>query len=249
MNELKVFKNTEFGNVRTTMLDGNPWFVAADVCKILEISNPTDALNKGLEDFEKARLNLGLRGGDTNIISESGFYTLVLRSRKPIAKPFRLWVTKEILPQIRKTGGYIPIYEDEPNEVFLARAVKIANTTIEKKDEIIALQKKRISSLEETEKDWKLLMDTKGTFSINEVAHFIGMGEYKLFARLREIGICFKNENGDNVAYEKPIYKNKFLCCPAISPDGVAHLQTRVYPEGIAYITKLLRKYGYLEVA
>lgn len=63
-------------------------------------------MNKGLENFEKARLNLGLQGGDTNIISESGFYTLVLRSRKPIAKPFRIWVTNEVLPAIRKTGKY-----------------------------------------------------------------------------------------------------------------------------------------------
>lgn len=154
-----------------------------------------------------------------------------------------------MLPQIRQTGGYIPIKEEEPNEVFLARAVQVANETIKKKDEIIANQKKRIKSLEETEKDWKLLMDCKGTFSINEIAHFIGIGEYKLFARMREMGILFKNENNDNVVYEKPVHKGKFICVPAIAPDGTAHLQTRVYPEGISYITKLLRKYGYLEVA
>ena len=154
-----------------------------------------------------------------------------------------------ILPQIRATGGYIPIKEEEPNELFLARAVQIANETIKRKDEIIANQKKRIESLEETEKDWKLLMDCKGTFSVNEIAHFIGIGEYKLFARMREIGILFKNENGDNVPYEKPVHKGKFTAIPAISPDGVAHLQTRIYPEGISYITKLLRKHGYLEVA
>lgn len=103
---LQLFQKEEFGSIRTVILNGNPWFVAADVCKILGICNPTDALNKGLENFEKARLNLGLQGGDTNIISESGFYTLVLRSRKPIAKPFRIWVTNEVLPAIRKTGEY-----------------------------------------------------------------------------------------------------------------------------------------------
>ena len=94
MNEIQKFMNNEFGTIRVIIVDEEPWFIAADVCKILEIKNPTDAIKKGLEDFEKARLNLGLSGGDTNVISESGFYTLVLRSRKPIAKPFRLWVTK-----------------------------------------------------------------------------------------------------------------------------------------------------------
>lgn len=99
---LQSFQKEEFGTIRTVILNGDPWFVAADVCKILGISNPTDALNKGLKEFEKARLNLGLRGGDTNIISESGFYTLVLRSRKPVTEPFRIWVTSEVLPAIRK---------------------------------------------------------------------------------------------------------------------------------------------------
>ncbi len=205
-------------------------------------------MNKGIEDFERARFNLG-RQGEANIISESGFYTLVLRSRKPIAKPFRLWVTLEVLPQIRKTGGYIPIKEDEPDELIMARAVQIANETIKHKDEIIANQKKRIKSLEETEKDWKLLMDTKGTFSVNEIAHFIGIGEYKLFSYMRNVGLLFKNENGDNVPYENPTNKGKFTAIPAIAPDGTAHLQARIYPDGISYITKLLRKYGYLEVA
>lgn len=248
MNEIQEFVNKDFGTVRTVIIDNEPWFVAADVCKILEHSNPTVAMN-GLEDFEKAKLNLGLQGGDTNIISESGFYTLVLRSRKSIAKPFRLWVTQEVLPQIRKTGGYIPVKEDEPDELIMARAVQIANETIKHKDEIIANQKKRIKSLEETEKDWKLLMDTKGTFSVNEIAHFIGIGEYNLFKYMRNVGLLFKNENGDNVPYENPTNRTKFISVPAIAPDGTAHIQTRVKPDGISYITKLLRKYGYLEVA
>lgn len=104
---LQAFQKEKFGTIRTVILNGDPWFIAADVCKILSISNPTDALNKGLKEFEKARLNLGLRGGDTNIISESGFYTLVLRSRKSVAEPFRIWVTSEVFPAIRKTGRYI----------------------------------------------------------------------------------------------------------------------------------------------
>lgn len=103
-NEVQLFENEEFGKIRTLVLNGEPWFVAVDVCNILGISNPTMAM-AGLEEFERSKFNLG-RQGETNIISESGFYTLVLRSRKPVAKPFRIWVTSEVLPAIRKTGSY-----------------------------------------------------------------------------------------------------------------------------------------------
>ena len=103
-NEVQLFENAEFGKIRTLVLNGEPWFVAVDVCNILGISNPTMAM-AGLEEFERSKFNLG-RQGETNIISESGFYTLVLRSRKSVAKPFRIWVTSEVLPAIRKTGSY-----------------------------------------------------------------------------------------------------------------------------------------------
>lgn len=103
-NELQVFENEIFGEIRMVLIDNEPWFVATDVCKILEHSNPTVAM-ASLEPYERSKFNLG-RQGEANIISESGFYTLVLRSKKPIAKPFRLWVTTEVLPTIRKTGKY-----------------------------------------------------------------------------------------------------------------------------------------------
>lgn len=103
--ELQLFQNDNFGTIRTVILDGEPWFVAKDVCDILGTTNPTMAMD-GLEPFERTKFNLG-RQGEANIISESGFYTLVLRSRKSIAKPFRIWVTSEVLPAIRKTGKYI----------------------------------------------------------------------------------------------------------------------------------------------
>lgn len=102
--QIQVFNNEQFGEIRTVVVDGEPWFVAADVCKILEIKNVSQAVDI-LENFERSMLNIG-RQGEANMISESGFYALVLRSRKPAAKPFRLWVTTEVLPTIRKTGRY-----------------------------------------------------------------------------------------------------------------------------------------------
>lgn len=139
--ELQLFQNEDFGSIRTVILNGEPWFIATDVCKILEHSNPTIAMNS-LEDFEKAKLNLGLRGGDTNVISESGFYTLVLRSRKPIAKPFRIWVTSEVLPSIRKTGKYIAPSENKVETMLsdMNCNMKIVYAQINNMEEMIGEQ-------------------------------------------------------------------------------------------------------------
>lgn len=105
MNELQVFNSVEFGDVRTLKINNEPWFVAKDICQILDIKNPTMAL-QNLDEDERTKFNLG-RQGETNIINESGLYALIIRSRKPEAKHFRKWVTSEVLPSIRQTGGYL----------------------------------------------------------------------------------------------------------------------------------------------
>ena len=114
--------------VRSVLIDGEPWFVAADVCRALEIQNTTDALGR-LDDDEKARLNLGLSGGDTNCVNESGLYALILGSRKPEAKRFKKWVTGDVLPSIRKTGAYVspgaqPVIGQQQTQ-FLSHAADI----------------------------------------------------------------------------------------------------------------------------
>jgi prophage antirepressor-like protein len=91
--------------VRSLLIDNEPWFVAKDVCKILEIANTTDAVSR-LDSDEVTRFNLGGLSGETNIVSESGLYSLTLGSKKPQAKPFKRWVTHEVIPAIRKTGSY-----------------------------------------------------------------------------------------------------------------------------------------------
>lgn len=105
MSEILVFKSKEFGQVRTLFQNNEILFVAADVCKVLDISNPTKAVSR-LDNDEKANLKLGLRGGDTNVVTEAGLYNLVLASRKPEAKGFKRWITHDVIPQIRKTGQY-----------------------------------------------------------------------------------------------------------------------------------------------
>lgn len=100
----KIFSKENLGSVRTVLLNNEVWFCAKDVCDILEIKNVTQAVQR-LEEDERSMFNIG-RQGNTNFINESGLYTLILRSDKPEAKPFRKWITSEVIPAIRKTGKY-----------------------------------------------------------------------------------------------------------------------------------------------
>lgn len=104
MNELQIF-NYNGNEVRTVQIDGEPWWVLKDVCGVLDLKNPTMIADR-LDTDEVTKFNLGGLSGETNIINESGLYNVILRSDKPQAKPFRKWVTNEVLPSIRKTGGY-----------------------------------------------------------------------------------------------------------------------------------------------
>lgn len=103
-NEIIPF-SYQGNDVRSLLLEGEPWFVAKDVCEILDIANTTDAVSR-LDSDEVTRFNLGGLSGETNIVSESGLYSLTLGSKKPEAKPFKRWITHEVIPAIRKTGSY-----------------------------------------------------------------------------------------------------------------------------------------------
>ncbi len=107
MNEMTVFQNPDFGQVRTVTRDGEPWFVAADVCRALELGNNRQAL-KRLDDDEKGVISTDTLGGEQkmNIVNEPGLYSLVLGSRKPEARAFKRWITHDVIPAIRKTGSY-----------------------------------------------------------------------------------------------------------------------------------------------
>lgn len=139
MNELKVF-NFESSEVRTQIIDSEPWFVAADVCQILDLTNPTMALNR-LDEDERSKFNLG-RQGEVNIVNEFGLYNLVLSSRKPEAKKFKRWITHKVVPSIRKTGGY-----QVPTDPM--SALKLMFQATEETKEDIQEVKKRVVNLEE----------------------------------------------------------------------------------------------------
>ena len=107
-SNLMIFENPEFGAVRSILIDGDPWFVAADVCKALELEKTNRALSR-LDDDEKGAHSVSTPGGRQrmSIISESGLYSLILGSRKPEAKAFKRWITHEVIPSIRKHGAYM----------------------------------------------------------------------------------------------------------------------------------------------
>lgn len=136
MNELTVFNNEEFGEIRTITIDGEPWFVAADVCGALEIRNPTDAMRR-LDADERTLVSIegASNGLPVNAVNEPGLYTLILGSRKPEAKAFKRWVTHDILPTIRKTGGYM-------TDELLAKCQKDPNVMFAFAEELLKLRDK-----------------------------------------------------------------------------------------------------------
>lgn len=149
-NQIQMFSKEEFGKIRTVILNGEPWFVAKDVCDILDVNNSRQAMTR-LEEFEKntVTLNDGNKGNpNITVISESGFYALVLSSRKPIAKPFRIWVTSEVLPSIRKTG----IYQTSSNKVEsmltdMSMEWKIVYAQINNMEEMIGEQNEKLDQV------------------------------------------------------------------------------------------------------
>lgn len=110
--------------IRVLNIDNEPWWILADVCRILELANPSK-VSQRLDDDEKANCELGLSGGETNIINESGLYSVILRSDKPQAKQFKRWVTHEVLPSIRKTGSYSTLQSPVSDLDSLSRRIDV----------------------------------------------------------------------------------------------------------------------------
>lgn len=141
-NEIKLFKNDQFGEVRVIESNGEPLFCLSDVCKVVNLVNPTEVKRRldkedvQLIDLHALNSTEGIVGNAiTNFITESGFYDVILQSSSPRVKPFRKWVTSEVLPSIRKTGGYMVARDDESPEEIMARALLVAQETLKRREE------------------------------------------------------------------------------------------------------------------
>ncbi len=219
--------------VRVIEKDGEPWFVAKDVCDILEISNGRDAVSR-LDDDEKDAVGITDAIGreqQTTIISESGVYALVFTSRKPEAEQFKRWIRKEVLPSIRKHGAYMTPQKIE--EVLLNPDTIIQLATELKKE------RERRLALEPKAEAYDIFMDASNLQPMNDVAKCLGIGRNKLFALLRKKKIIRSN----NTPYQEYIDRGYFAVKEKPIKMGDAsfnYAQTFVTPKGVDYIARII---------
>ena len=237
-NQLTSFSHETFGSIRTLTKDGEPWFVAVDVCKSLDIGNSRQALTR-LDEDEKGVISTDTLGGEQqmSIVNEPGLYSLVLGSRKPEAKAFKRWITHEVIPQIRKTGAYLsPVIDSD---------------MLFKMAEAMAAKEKQIKELEQQ----KALMSPKADFydavvespdavdmAVAAKTLNMGIGRNTMFKILRDEGILQHN----NIPYQEYVDRGYFRCIESkfSMPDGSTHvnIKTVVHQKGLDFIRKTIRK-------
>lgn len=214
-NKIKVFENAEFGSVRTMTINGEPWFVAADVCNALGI-DPTST--RRLDDDEKntLRLTQGIPGNpNVTVVNEPGLYTLVLGSRKPEAKAFKRWITHEVIPDIRQYGMYATndfldkALGNPDNWIRMlteCSAVKKENETLKLKTveqkEVIESQNNQITLMKPKASYYDLVLQTKNAVNITTIAKDYGLSAVTLNKKLHDYGVQYK-QGGTWLLYQQ----------------------------------------------
>ena len=250
MNEMMVFNNPEFGSVRTVCIDGEPWFVGKDVAQILGYRDTSDALKKHVDDDDKLSRRFADSGQNRimYIINESGLYSLVLSSKLPTAKKFKRWVTAEVLPTIRKTGGYVA-NEDVFVETYLPFADEPIKQLFRIQCRVINQLNERIRKDEPKVKFADHVGDSTNLIDVNKMAklcadHGIRIGRNRLFAWLRSRGILM----GGNIPYQEYIENGYFRVKESVyetNGQTRTYQQTFVTGKGQQYIlSRLMREYG-----
>lgn len=224
--------------VRTVTVNNEPWFVAVDVCSVLDIGNPSQAVSY-LDDDEHTTTLISSEGGQqrpVNIINEPGLYSLILRSRKPEAKAFKRWVTHEVLPAIRKTGRF---------EVAALSPRQLAELVIAEADRAEAAER-RVAELAPSAAAWDQLADTADDYSLREAAQMlcragINTGQNRLLRSLRTLK--WVDTHGE--PYQRQVDSGR-LARRTGTYDHPHHgepqlkVQTRVTPKGVAYLREHL---------
>ena len=251
MNDLQIFKSEQFGEIRTVEINGEPWFVGKDIAEKLGYSNTRDAISKHVDCEDKGASRFATSSGeqDLTIINESGLYSLVLSSKLPTAKQFKRWVTSEVIPSIRKTGGYIAGQNELSDADLLAKALLVANRQLEERQ-------KRIDTLEakSIEDKPKVLFASavetaKTSILVGELAKILNqngieIGQNRLFKWLRENGYLIKDRRED---YNMPTQKSMNLGLfeikesTIVNADGSVRLTktTKVTGKGQLYFINL----------
>jgi prophage antirepressor-like protein len=192
---IQIFNNPQFGNIRIVMNEqGEPEFCLPDLCNVLGLSNPSvvkNRLDDGLSLSYPISDSLS-RLQDTTFVTEPGYYDVVIRSDSPKAKPFRNWITGDVLPSIRKHGGYIAARRDETPEMIMARALKVADATLERHR--LQLEQANSTILEQAPKVeyYDQCLESKGYLTVNMIAAGLGISHIKLNKLLCEWEIQYK---------------------------------------------------------
>ncbi len=249
---LLIFEDPRFGQQRSIMIDGEPWFVAADVCRALQIGNPTMALTR-LDEDEKALSNIeGLsRGNDKgNIVSEAGLYSLILRSRKPEAKAFKRWITHEVIPSIRKYGAYVTDkvldQMDEHPELIPEYIQRLRDENANARAAREALEKAQAENA---------LLAPKATYydsfvgidsltNIRYTAKELCIPQKKFIGYLLEKGYLFRDHHRKDRLFARAGERNNplFQTKDFYLPDGTKSEYTLVTPDGKAHFLKRREK-------
>lgn len=204
MNGLQIFNSEEFGEIRTITKDNETYFVGKDVAKALGFTNPRDAINTHVFDEDKGVDTIDTPGGKQSmtVINESGVYALVFGSRLESAKRFKHWVTSEVLPSIRKNGGYIAGQETLSDEELMAKALLVANNKIAERDKIIEQKQARIEQMKPKEIFADAVATSHTSILVGDLAKLICQNGYqigakRLFSWLRDNGYLIKRKGAD----------------------------------------------------
>lgn len=210
MNELQVFNNSEFGQLRTVTINGEPWLVGKDVAAALGYSDTFGALKKHVDGEDKLVCQIDSAGQkrDATVVNESGLYSLVLSSKLPTAKKFRRWVTSEVIPSIRKHGAYITpdtidkMIATPEFGIKLLTALKDEQEKNRALEAENALQKQAIADFEPIKQYVDTILESKGTLATTQIAADYGMSAQQLNRVLKEEGIQW-NVNGQWILRKK----------------------------------------------
>ena len=254
MTDIQIFSNPQFGEIRTLADEANePLFCASDVCKALGYINPRKAVADHVDEGDVTKRDTPTTSGvqTMTFVNESGLYSLIFGSKLDSAKAFKKWVTSEVLPTIRKTGGYIVAKADDTPEMIMARAVIVAQATIEKQNKQIAEQSAKIEADAPKVLFAEAVTGSKSTCLIGELAKLITQNGYKigqnrLFEWMRENGYLGKRGEYYNIPNQQYMEMGLFDVKKTVHDENgvlVTKTTTKVTGKGQQYfINKFLHQ-------
>ncbi len=228
MNDLQIFKNEEFGQIRTVEIDGEPWFVGRDIASALGYSDTSDALKRHVDEEDKLTRQFTDSGQrrEMYIINEGGLYGLALSSKLESAKKFKRWITSEVIPSIRKNGGYIANQENLTPEQIVANALVVAQNIIANKD-------KQIEEMQPKADYFDALVERNLLTSFRDTAKELNVGEKTFIGFLIDRKFIYRDQSKKLKPYADKVEKGLFEIKEFNSRySDHSGLQTLITPKG-----------------